>query len=47
METLEEGIKDSVLPKNKFESQVESIQDVVIFYTVVYGTRLAAPPSGL
>ena len=27
MEKLEEGIGDSVRPKNKFESQVESIQD--------------------
>ena len=27
METLEEGIGDSVRPKNKFESQRESIQD--------------------
>ena len=27
METLEEDIWDSVRPKNKFESQVESIQD--------------------
>ena len=27
METLEEGIGDSVRPKNKFESQGESIQD--------------------
>ena len=27
MEKLEEGIEDSVGPKNKFESQGESIQD--------------------
>ena len=27
METLEKGIGDSVRPKNKFESQGESIQD--------------------
>ena len=39
MEKLEEGIGDSVRPKNKFESQGESIQETVVRPAMMYGAQ--------
>ena len=39
MEKPEEDIGDSVRPKNKFESQVESIQDTVVRPAMMHGAE--------